>query len=164
MHGQGCQRGFGLIELMVTLAIIAGLAMLPIPFSARWMDSDRQLQARGQLVEAVGLARSLSLRNAASAARGTPVTCLRLVGNGVLEVATLASGQACPAGGTVVWRVQLQGPVTLAETGTGTPFRCVAFDSRGAPAMPALAPACSLAPRLQVIGRDPAEALHVDLL
>lgn len=156
-------RGFSLVELMVTLAIVALLALVAMPFSTRWMDSDRQLQARGVLTEGVGHARALSLRNAGGSAHGAPASCLRLAAGHVLEVVRLASGEAC-AEGAVVWSGSLAGSIALREPGTGTPFQCVAFDSRGTYADPALAPDCTQVPALEVVGRDPAEALHVDLL
>lgn len=156
-------RGFSLVELMVTLAIVALLALVALPFSARWMDSDRQLQARGTLTEGVGHARALSLRNPGGIAHGAPAACLRLAAGNVLEVARLAVDQAC-AEGTVVWDGRLGASIALREPGTGTPFQCVAFDSRGAYADAAAAPDCTQVPALEVVGRDPAEALHVDLL
>jgi hypothetical protein len=148
---------------MVTLAIVAALAMLALPFGARWMDSDRQLQARGLLTEGVGQARALSLRNPLGLAGGAPVACLRMGAANLLEVTRLGTGDDCGAG-TVVWAGRIGHAITLAEPGTGTPFRCVAFDSRGAYAEPALAPACTQVARLRVTGGDPAEALDVDLL
>lgn len=163
MGGARRQPGFSLVELMVTVAIAGLLAALALPFGAQWMASDRQLRARGHLVEAVGHARSLALRNPAGLPRGVPAVCVRWAGPR-LEVTQLGTGQACPAGGTVVWEAALDPRIRLSEAGTGTPFRCVAFDSRGAPARAALAPECSLAPRVVVEGRTPAEASHVDLL
>lgn len=156
-------RGFSLVELMVTLAIVAALAMLALPFGARWMDSDRQLQARGLLTEGVGQARALSLRNPLGLASGAPVACLRLAADSLLEVARLDTGEDC-AGGTVVWNGRPHSAISLTEPATGTLFRCVAFDSRGAYADPALVPDCTQVARLRVTGRDPAEAFDVDLL
>lgn len=156
--------GFTLVELMVTLAIVGLLAALALPFSLRWMDSDRQLQARGMLTEGVGQARALALRNPHGQGRGAPVACLRLDPDAPqLEVARLPAGAGCDAG-RVVWSGSLHASLRLRDAGTGAPFRCVAFDSRGAHADPAQAPDCTQANRLQVVGRDESEALDVDLL
>jgi prepilin-type N-terminal cleavage/methylation domain-containing protein len=157
-------RGFGLIELMVTVAIVALLALVALPFSARWMESDRELQARGELMEALAHARSLALRNAEGLPPGVPVTCLRVVAGPVLELTKLTAGQVCPTAGTVAWRATLHPRLTLREAGTKAPFKCVAFDSRAAAVQGAQASTCTLAPKLQVLGGSSQEALDVDLL
>ena len=44
-------RGFTLIELVVTLAIMVLLLLMAVPLATDWTYSARTLQARGTLVE-----------------------------------------------------------------------------------------------------------------
>ena len=67
-------RGFTLIELMVTLAILAMLLLMAAPLAADWVHGARTLQARGTLVQGFENAKALALRNpcADPNATGTP--------------------------------------------------------------------------------------------
>lgn len=56
-------RGFSLIELMVTLAVLALLTLAAMPFSGAWLDGQRQSQLRSALLEGISQARALALRN-----------------------------------------------------------------------------------------------------
>ena len=68
-------RGFTLIELMVTLAILAMLLLMAAPLAADWVHGARTLQARGTLVQGFENAKALALRNpCAIGSGGTVVT------------------------------------------------------------------------------------------
>ena len=60
-------RGFTLIELMVTLAILAMLLLMAAPLAADWVHGARTLQARGTLVQGFENAKALALRNPCAA-------------------------------------------------------------------------------------------------
>ena len=64
-------RGFTLIELVVTLAIMALLLFMAVPLATDWTYSARTLQARGTLVEGFAQAKALALRNPCAAPNGT---------------------------------------------------------------------------------------------
>ena len=88
--------GFSLVELMVTLAVMAVLAATGTPFAREWIDSNRQIQARNVMWEAVSQARSLALRNPTRAITGA--VSARLPPDG-------RSLQVLPCHGTeVLWR------------------------------------------------------------
>lgn len=74
-------RGFTLVELAITLLILALLATVGMPYGRAWIDGNRQIQARNQLMEGLGHARALGLRNPnALLQSGTaPVEAVRLV-------------------------------------------------------------------------------------
>ena len=55
--------GFSLIELMITVALVAVLAVAAMPFAQSWMDGNRQLQVHSRLLMGVAQARALALRN-----------------------------------------------------------------------------------------------------
>lgn len=127
--------GFTLMELMVTIAIMAFLLLAGLPFMNAWVDGVRQMQARNQLLDGIGQARALALRNPASLAADQPVAMLRMVGREAQVVMSPA--------GTTVWTAQLHEAVVLNTVGKTAPstrtlkhgndarFRCVAFNSRG---------------------------------
>ncbi len=64
-------RGFTLIELMVTLAILAMLLLMAAPLAADWVHGARTLQARGTLVQGFENAKALALRNPCGAPNET---------------------------------------------------------------------------------------------
>lgn len=77
-------RGFTLIELVVTLAIMLLLLLMAVPLATDWTYSARTLQARGTLVEGFAQAKALALRNpcAAPNATGTHAATLRATTDG----------------------------------------------------------------------------------
>ncbi|WP_024889301.1 pilus assembly FimT family protein [Luteimonas huabeiensis] len=141
-------RGFTLVELMVTIAIVAMLLLVGLPFARSWIDGTRQLQAVGQLQEAVSQARAMALRNPS----GLPATIaggtvrLELVeadGARTLQVRVRDEDGDWPA--QPVWTTgplphpdlafKLTGPAGFPDLATfradGNAFSCVAFDSHG---------------------------------
>ena len=68
-------RGFTLIELMVTLAILALLLLVAAPLAGDWASGTRTHQGRATLVQAYAQAKALALRNpCAIDSGGTVVT------------------------------------------------------------------------------------------
>jgi prepilin-type N-terminal cleavage/methylation domain-containing protein len=115
-------RGFTLIELMFGLALSSFLMMLAIPFTVAWMDSARQMQARGDIVDAVGRAKALALRNERSLASDVAAAKLK-VENGVIEVRDSLD--------VVVWSATLPRGVALRNFGDTADYECSAYNSRG---------------------------------
>src|SRR5690606_24323238 len=100
-RGGGLVRGFTLVELLVTVAVIAILAALALPATATWASGARQADARGELAEALGRARALAIRNPDGRAGRQAAALVRRRGD-VLEVVRVANGE-------VVWRGGLDG-------------------------------------------------------
>ena len=149
-------RGFPLVELMVTIAVGAILAMVAMPFTASWVDSARQMEARNLLREGAGHARAVALRNPAGVPVAEAAVRLRTGDDGLLEVV-----QRVPGGTDVVaWQGRIHPSLTL-KTAAGN-FSCIDYSSRGATM--AKDAACVVAPRVSVVGRDPEEPIDVELL
>lgn len=160
--------GFTLMELMVTIAIMAFLLSVGLPFTRMWVDGVRQMQARNQLLDGIGQARALALRNPASLASDQPVAMLRVVGREVQVV--------MPPSDTAVWAAPLHESVVLKTAGKATPsarmaklgnderFRCVAFNSRGIRLPDATNCTLPLTIGRIAIGVGEQEPVHVELL
>jgi len=56
-------HGFSLIELAITLALVGVLALMVGPFTINWLVLSDIQRAKGQLVQAHGVARAVALRN-----------------------------------------------------------------------------------------------------
>ena len=141
-------RGFTLIELMVTLAILAMLLLMAAPLAADWVHGARTLQARGTLVQGFENAKALALRNpcADPNATGTPAAAAleaKIEGTTVtLNVLALPQGvSGCAlldARPNPQWTARLPEGVSLTLNGTllttsSTPLT-VELDNRGLPA------------------------------
>lgn len=140
-------RGFTLIELMVTLAILAMLLLMAAPLAADWVHGARTLQARGTLVQGFENAKALALRNpcADPNATGTPAAAAleaKIEGTTVtLNVLALPQGvSGCAlldARPNPQWTARLPDGVGL--TLNGTPLTSsstpppVKLDNRGVP-------------------------------
>ena len=129
--------GFSLIELMITVALVAVLAVAAMPFAQSWMDGNRQLQVRSQLLMGVAQARALALRNpnVFISTSGTPQESARLYYDTSSRTFRVAGRKAIgtgPADDAVVWQsIATTGNVSLLLASTETAFACVAFDTRG---------------------------------
>ena len=139
-------RGFTLIELMVTLAILAMLLLMAAPLAADWVHGARTLQARGTLVQGFENAKALALRNPCEAPNATgphaAVLQAKIEGTTVtLNVLALPQGvSGCALLGArpnPQWTARLPDGVGLPLNGTlltpGTPLT-VNLDNRGLPA------------------------------
>ncbi|MGA7439942.1 MAG: prepilin-type N-terminal cleavage/methylation domain-containing protein [Luteibacter sp.] len=127
---KGEASGFSLIELMVTLTVLAFLILLSAPLTRAWVQSAHQRSAYGMLLEALGRAKALSLRNAAAQTDQTlPVAAACLIGSDARVVVPVGTSLSCAAG--IVWSSTLpeDAEVTLA-TGGGA-LSCVAYNERG---------------------------------
>lgn len=133
------ERGFSLIELVVTLAILAILLLMAVPFTTSWVQSARVNDAKSKLLQSYELARALAQRNpndtrAPAVAAGIKVdgeTLLVCLGNPastatcVKDASAVKWWSALPAGTTVV--VGTAGNTTLGLDNTGLPLSASNF-------------------------------------
>lgn len=160
--------GFSLVELMVTLAVMAVLAAAGTPLARQWIDSNRQMQARNVMWEAVSQVRSLALRNPNQATTGGVSARLERDGRAL---------QVLRADGTeVLWSGELPRDVDIKLTdavdftdaealgAAAGDLACVAFGNRGQ-RLPE-ASGCTSAGSHQrlAIGLNNQDPLYVDLL
>ncbi|MBE1161863.1 pilus assembly FimT family protein [Dyella acidiphila] len=133
-------RGLSLIELMVTLALLAFLVMVGLPLTSAWVQSAHQRDAAGMLTEGLGRAKALALRNPQGLTdQSLPVAVTCLSGRNLSVVAADASGADCSQ--SQQWGMQLptdasivQAPLLASASTTAAAavaMQCVAFNERG---------------------------------
>ena len=121
--------GFTLIELMITIAVLAVLLAIGLPSFQQSLRSNRAATATNEMMAALSLARSEAIRNKGGGAvcpstGGT--ACGGTWSDGWLVWADTNGNGALDAGEAVLRYSQARSKLTVGNTG-GT----VAFDSRG---------------------------------
>jgi prepilin-type N-terminal cleavage/methylation domain-containing protein len=92
--GRGNSRGFGLVELMVVMAMIGILSVLATPmFLSYWRASIVQAGAQ-ELASAINLGRQLAITR-------NKTTCIQLSGGAIVVRIALASAPLDGCGGTI---------------------------------------------------------------
>lgn len=121
----GIARGFTLVELAVTIAVLAILVTIAVPSFTGIMNSNRLRGAANELVATLQLARSEAVRRNARTvvcrsdnADAANPTCTTAGGNWGGWIAFVDNGGAAPngtreAGETVLRRFAVQAPVTV---------------------------------------------------
>ncbi|GGY17647.1 hypothetical protein GCM10011289_21430 [Paludibacterium paludis] len=147
------QRGATLMELMVTLVILAALLVTLAPLTGQWLGRGQQRASRCALVNAIDMTRGLALRNLPAATDTPPaVLCLSPTALNVYRGDRLPS--ACPSSpdARAVWSTAATAasPFFTPANGAVVPSAtaCYALDSAGTPADATIG-ATSCDPRLE---------------
>lgn len=142
------QHGLTLIELLISLAILSMLLGLALPITRDWVYSNQTRDARGKLVLAYGLVKSLAMRNPAGVSSGSVAAGLRfevrssvvsvLVCQGDPTVSVAGSGaKVCTDGGNaVVWKAEFPSGVAMSLGGvlvSAASAGTLALSNRGLP-------------------------------
>lgn len=122
--------GFSVIELMIVLVLFALIITKAIPFTMDWINSARVTETESILIEAMGLTKAKSLRNANGVIDGKAVAALCLSNNqvAVVEATDNSSPANCADANTRVWRAELANNISVLESGNS--FSCLCMDSK----------------------------------
>lgn len=125
-------RGFTLIELMITIAVFALLLAIGAPLTRAWSDSAHQREAASLLQQGLSRAKATALRNVGGVLNPEPAAVLCHSGQ-TLMLFQLDKGQSvdCTAVKGSLWSAVLPGSASLQSQ--GSEMSCVAFDNRGLP-------------------------------
>lgn len=173
--------GLTLVELAIVLLILALLALAAAPFTRAWVDGNRQLQMRSRLMEGVGQARALALRNPRGFADGGAAETVRLSYDATTHALRLeqknANGSWPDPDAPPYWQspglagefaLKLAGAGDFADVAAfdsaGDAFACVAFDTRGRPVAGSSACPLPAGKRRIAIGIRNQEPVYVELL
>lgn len=103
-------RGFTLVEMMVTIAIMVFLLLVALPLGLGWMHSIQVSKSKDLMMEGVANARTFAMRNPyqihASATNPRPAVARMELTNGVLTVfveCAEAVATCTPSTGQAVW-------------------------------------------------------------
>jgi type IV pilus assembly protein PilA len=112
-------RGFTLIELMVTIAIVALLALVSAPMALSWVNGARVADARAKLTQGFGKAKALALRNPGQVTGAAAAASLVLDAAGPKLRVCVGGAVRCTAtAASLVWQVGLPAGVTITSVPT----------------------------------------------
>lgn len=124
-------NGFTLIEMMITIGLVAFLMTLGVPLARQWVQSAHQRDAAGMLAEALGRAKALALRNPQAITDQTaPAAAVCLIA-GKLSVVSADATKKLACGAGIQWTRPLPSETSVVLTTTNSPFQCVAYNERG---------------------------------
>jgi len=155
-------RGFSLIELMVTVAIMAFLLVTGLPLTLAWMADVHQRDAANTLAEGLSRAKAIALRNPAGQIdAGVPAAMLCMSGQR-LYVPTSGDVASC-ADANPSWKASIPTGVAVVSSLDVQPLHCVAYNNRGIPlSVPITGSTCTTSSLNVTVGTQ--NALQVSIL
>jgi type IV pilus assembly protein PilA len=122
--------GLTLIELMVTLALLAFLILIGLPLTRGWVQSAHQRDAAGMMIEGLGRAKALAMRNPQGfTSQSVPAAVACLVAGQISVVTASTNGVNCNQASD--WSAQLPSDASVTQAYGGTAFQCAAYNERG---------------------------------
>lgn len=124
------QRGFSLIELMVTITILAILVTAGSAFTAQWSKQAELDKAVMSFKSAIDIAKSTALRNEYATAQTLPATQLCLDANThelTVRKATSTASASCST--PIIFSAALSPSIEISHTVTTSDFNCFALNS-----------------------------------
>ncbi|MEI7515694.1 MAG: prepilin-type N-terminal cleavage/methylation domain-containing protein [Betaproteobacteria bacterium] len=141
MQSRRHQQAFTLVELMVSLSIMAFLLMACTPFLAAWTYSRQIKDAQSKLLSGYGLAKALALRNPNAAQSNQAAAGLKLETGTTLRTVYVCQGDpgsanCASSGSSVLWSADFPSSVALTLGGTSvtaSSTTTVGLNNRGLP-------------------------------
>lgn len=128
-------RGFTLVELMVTLAVLAIILSAALPLTSNWSSSAHQLETANLLKQGVSRAKAIALRNPGGVGLDKAAAALCLSDNKISLVRQDKAGAFSCAptdSANSIWSATVPSGVSVKIGGAS--FQCLAMNNRGLPA------------------------------
>ena len=140
-------KGFSLIELLITIAIIAFLAMVALPMTSAWIDGPDVTRTQTNFTRAYSLAKNIAIREGAAITPNGATSALCLFNNNGTQIISVRSQSGgvetanrnpadceTPTLSTEVFSAELRPDVTVqyGPAGALNNFTCACFTSNGA--------------------------------
>ncbi|TWI52771.1 prepilin-type N-terminal cleavage/methylation domain-containing protein [Pseudomonas duriflava] len=151
-------KGFTLIELMVTIAVLSILMMAGIPLTQGWVNSAHQRDAASVMQQGIARAKAVALRNPAGVAGTDKAAVLLCRSDATLVLVRPENSQkaldcAQSADAQVLWSGTLPKQVDIVANNKR--FLCLALDNQALPVKSDQAHTeCSTANPVVKIGRE----------
>ena len=135
------QRGFTLVELLVTLTITSLVLLASAPYLSDWTYSRQIKDANGKLLSAYGMAKALALRNPEAAPAAAPAAGIKVVTGASMRALYVCKGDpasaACATGGAnMLWSADFPAAISMTLGGssvTSGSAVTLAINNRGVP-------------------------------
>ena len=139
------KNGFSLIELLITIAIIAFLAMVALPMTSAWIDGPDVTRTQTNFTRAYSLAKNIAIREGAAVTvdGATSALCIKTDANGLRSISVRSQSNAigdaartaadCSDAkvGQEVFNAKLRPGVTIKYGDAQSDFACACFTSNG---------------------------------
>jgi len=126
-------RGFSLIELMVTIAVMLLLLLVGAPFAAGWGNSASVQQSKSQLMQGMAQLKATALRNTNAVLisdTATPSAVLVSTGTQLCVYSGAPANPGCdPAAAGFSWGAAISAALTLNDA----TLQCIAMNNIGIP-------------------------------
>ncbi len=142
-------KGFSLLELLITIAIIAFLAVMALPMTSAWIDGPDVTRTQTNFSRAYSMAKNIAIREGSAVTANGATSALCLFNNNGISIISVRSQSGgvgavnrnpadckTPTLSTEVFSAELRPNVTI-QYGTVAPltnFTCACFTSNGASA------------------------------
>lgn len=129
------QDGFTLIEILITIALVAIISLVAVPITSEWLRDSEVQVAEGQLTQAIGHAQASGIRNvpASTGDDHAAIICINTTTDALTVRESTSSVTAdCTAANTatVLWQAKLESRVELVDTSDNA-VSCLCFNNKG---------------------------------
>lgn len=128
-------RGYSLIELMITIAVLAFLAVVAMPMGSQWVKDSSLEETEGKIMQALGQAKASGLRNPAAKTGDAlvAIVCIDTSTDKLWLMESTATVEAnCDTTNTAtkLWQTELHEDLTVTDASNSN-VTCLCTNNKG---------------------------------